>query len=122
MTQSLGAEMKLLHWIFAGLFLLSAFLQLNDPDPLYWSVVYAAAGAVALARGMGRRYGDLETVVLGGVMAGILMSAPGFIAYLRAGDLASLTGSMASASHVEPAREFLGLAIVMTVLLVYRRR
>jgi hypothetical protein len=52
----------------------------------------------------------------------MLMTAPGFIAYLHAGDLASLTGSMASAAHVEPAREFLGLAIVMTVLLVYRRR
>jgi hypothetical protein len=34
------------NWIMLALFAFSAVLQLNDPDPIAWVAVYAAAAAV----------------------------------------------------------------------------
>ena len=46
--------MKALHFILAALFLYIAYIQLNDPDPLYWIIIYAGTAAIALAKGLGR--------------------------------------------------------------------
>ena len=40
--------MRRLHVIFAGIFLLSAAVQLNDPDPWRWVAIYGAAAGVGL--------------------------------------------------------------------------
>jgi hypothetical protein len=46
--------MKVLNWIFCFLFLLSAVLQYNDPDPIPWMLMWGAAGATCLLSGLGK--------------------------------------------------------------------
>lgn len=38
--------MRILNYVMAALFLFGALVQLNDPDPAPWLVVYLAAAAV----------------------------------------------------------------------------
>ena len=43
------------HGMLAGLFLFSAVLQLNDPDPVAWVVLYGAAVGLAVSVATGWR-------------------------------------------------------------------
>lgn len=114
--------MKYVDLLLATLFLVFAGIQLNDPDPLYWVCAYLAVGGVAFGEFLGRRPSFLNDVSIGLALAGMLIAAPGLVDYFAKGDIASITASMSSASHVEPAREFLGLAMALAALAWYRRR
>ena len=59
---------KILWLSFAGLFLVSAALQFNDPDPLYWSVAYAAAALACVRFAMRSGPRTLVWVALGIVL------------------------------------------------------
>lgn len=109
--------MKILQVALAVILLLAAAVQLNDPDPLYWTVVYAAAAAVVAGSAFGRFERSIASLVTGAVLAGMLWSAAGFLAYLKSGDYGSIFGGMlASKPYVEETREFLGLAIALGAL------
>lgn len=114
--------MKAVHFLIALLFLYAAAVQFNDPDPLYWVVVYAGTAAIAIAKGFQRFNKFWTAVAVGGVVAGLLVSAPGFVNYLGAGDFGILFEDMHVAASVEPAREFLGLALSLIVLVCYVRQ
>lgn len=113
--------MKALHLVFAALFLYIAFLQLNDPDPLYWIVVYAGTAAVALAKSIGRSSEFAISILLGAVAAGMIIAVPGLVEFLQAGDYAAI-GDMGRATYVEPTREFGGLLFAFMLLLYYLKR
>ena len=115
--------MKLLCLILAGLALLVAALQFNDPDPLYWIAVYVGMAAVAIGKSQGRISQFWAAVVIGGVVAGMLTTVTGFGAYLQSGDFGSIFGEMlANKPYVEETREFLGLALALAALIwLYRR-
>lgn len=100
------------------LFAWMAAIQLNDPDPLYWFPVYGGVAMTTLAAVFGRRLPRFTLVMLGAVVAGLLIAAPGFADYLRSADWAALFGRMSpDRPYVESAREFLGLAIAGCALL-----
>ncbi|QQL45591.1 transmembrane 220 family protein [Sulfuriroseicoccus oceanibius] len=85
---------------------------MNDPDPLYWIVVYLLVAGVAVARFMGRRMDSAVKVVVGMVIAGLLVSGPGVVGYLTSGDFNSIYGQMAmERPYIESVREFLGLFV-----------
>lgn len=46
--------MSRVHWSGAGVFLLFALVQLNDPDPLGWVIVYGATAFYSAAAALGR--------------------------------------------------------------------
>lgn len=115
--------MRVVEFIAALLLLVMAAVQFNDPDPMYWIVVYGAAAWVVASHAFGRATGDIASIVLGLIIAGLMIAAPGFWDYIRSGDLASISGEMAgSSSFVESAREFLGLIIALAALLIVRSR
>ncbi|MGH8221546.1 MAG: transmembrane 220 family protein [Woeseiaceae bacterium] len=103
----------------ASLFLIAAAVQFNDPDPLYWILVYAGTAAIALARGLGHHSVFWTGVCSGAVAAGIAWTLPAFGAYLTSGNLASILGDMSSGPHVEEAREFIGLVLALVLLGAY---
>lgn len=110
--------------VLAGLALVVAGIQFNDPDPIYWIFVYTAT-AVVLAAGAFNRHSSFWTAVLmGAITAGMLWTLAGLGTYLLAGDYASIFGSMSpDRPYVEETREFLGLAMAMAaVVWVYRRQ
>ena len=94
----------------AGLFLLSAAVQYNDPDPYAWMTVYTAAAVVCLVPVTSRYRSGMAWLLASVACFATLRIAPEALALERVGDL---TASMAaSRPEVEAAREVLGLAIV----------
>lgn len=116
----MNESMKYGHLVVAGLFLLFAFFQLNDPDPWGWVVVYSWVGIVALLtfwRKPQRKWMALLGLI-GVIGAGIYLF-PGFQQWVSAG-APSLAGEMsADQPEIEYAREFLGLLLCGLVLSAY---
>ncbi len=111
------------HAAVAVLFLIMAAIQLNDPDPAYWVAVYALVAVVPAARVFRRRLPKTSLLAAGMVLAGLLISLPGFIDYLSSGDYSSIGGKMMAVKpYVESAREFLGLLIAAICLSLYSNR
>ena len=49
MAQSLFSVKKLINFIICGIFLLFSYVQLNDPDPYVWVVVYGLVAVLFAA-------------------------------------------------------------------------
>jgi len=105
-------QLKLFDWInglVSLLFLASAVLQWNDPDPLAWIAIYLAA---ALACWLPRLHPGGWTVaaaVAAISTAWALWLSP-ILAEMRLGDL--MDKMKAENPRIELSREFLGLAII----------
>jgi hypothetical protein len=100
-----------------------AFIQLNDPDPLYWVAVYFAAALLCGGLCFGSRLETLSKVVVGMVLAGLFISGPGVIEYFAATDYSSIYGKMSGEKpYVESAREFAGLVIVAIYLALFEAK
>jgi len=112
--------MKILHAIMALLFLVTAVLQWNDPDPLYWVVAYGVVAAVAGAACLGRAWVTAARVAAGLCLAGLLMAAPGAGDFVAANDYGAITqGMSAEKPYIEPAREFGGLLLALAYLVFF---
>lgn len=115
--------MRLIDAGIAVLLLVFAYVQLNDPDPGYWVLVYAGSAAVFLAAVVGRYSNFVAAALVGAVVAGMVIALPGFLDYFQSQDASSLVGAMLPEKPwVEPAREFFGLAINLGLLVWYLRR
>ena len=110
--------MKAIHFVFSALFLYFAYIQLNDPDPLYWIVIYTGTAAVALAMGLGKSSEFWTTILIGAVAAGMIVATPGLVDFIASGNIAAI-GDMDNAPFVKPAREFGGLLLALGLLLYY---
>ena len=115
--------MKALDYLFAAMLAITTVLQFNDPDPVYWVAVYGLGALVPLINAFGRRAPFLAALTIGMILSGLIYAAPGFLEYLQSGDFGSITASMdGPARYVEPAREFLGLTIALTIVGSYALR
>ena len=99
--------MRVVHGVFAALFVLGAVVQLNDPDPLRWVVIYLAAAAVAL---VGRRWRAASGGVAVIAMVWAVTIAAGGMEPLA---LEALFGDATMKTvGVEAWRELLGLGLI----------
>ena len=109
--------------MMGALFLISAALQLNDPDPLLWIVTYvAAAAACFLPRRLSKAWALPAGVGIICLVWAVSM-APETLPILKIGDLAETM--KAETPAIELGREMLGLVILaawMTVLVVVSLR
>jgi hypothetical protein len=95
----------------AALFVLFAFVQLNDADPWPWFALYMLVAALLVASALG--YYRAWAIYAGLAVIAIWMVSilPEFIRWVRMG-MPSITGKMkATEPHIEYAREFLGLLL-----------
>lgn len=111
--------MKIRNYLIAALFFLFAAVQLNDPDPYFWVVLYAYIGMVAITR----NFRPMRKVILLGGMAvcviELFLILPEFLNWIEMG-MPTITGSMkAEEPHIEFTREFLGLLICLGTLVFY---
>ncbi|MDA0345929.1 MAG: transmembrane 220 family protein [Verrucomicrobia bacterium] len=58
--------MKILNWILCFLFLLSAVLQYNDPDPVIWMLMWGATGVACLLFAL-KKLPNLMPMIVGGI-------------------------------------------------------
>jgi len=105
------------------LFLISAVLQYNDPDPLRWIVLWAAAAAACFIQ---RRFRQAWLVAGAVCVVALLWAALLAPTALPGLELADLAGEMkAETPQIELGREILGLLIIavwMAVLVVVGSR
>lgn len=113
--------MRYVHLFFALLFLLFAAVQVNDPDPLGWILIYglmAVLSVLAAFRIYPRR---VLWVVLAGYSVYAVVLAPGAWRWWTSEDRSLLFDDLAKMQtvYIEEAREFLGLIICLAVLVFY---
>ena len=103
------------------LLLTSAFLQLNDPDPIQWTIYYLICAALPLLLVM-KRF-NVVVFWVGIVLSLVIMGvyAAGTLEYLRHAAQEPLMQSMNPAKpYIEEARECIGGFITLCILLLCR--
>ena len=103
--------MKILNLILAAVFVLFAYFNLNDPDPVGWVLIYfyVAAMCVFAAYGRTNKYLLWAGIAASVIWMGFLL--PEFINWIKMG-MPNIAGQMkAETPYIEYTREFLGLAI-----------
>lgn len=112
--------MRIVNFILAAMFLVFAFVQINDPDPVIWILVYGAMAVLcimAIFEFYPRKFiiGLLALLVIYS-----FVYVPGVIEWLKQDDKVLLFDDLAKMQHpyIEQAREFLGLFICIVVLIV----
>ena len=110
---------KLVNAIMAGLFLISALVQLNDPDPLAWMAVYSLCAVTCLLTFTRYRSWMVPTAVGGLCLLWILSLIPGIYAESSTITWSEVVGSMEMKSmQSELVREAGGLLIAVVWMLV----
>lgn len=111
---------KIVQLILALLFLSFAFVQINDPDPLIWILIYgnmAVLCVLAMFKIRFRIWLILSALVYF-VWAATLI--PGALEWWQSSDRGLLFDDIAKMQHpyIEETREFLGLWICLVVLAI----
>jgi len=117
---------KYVTYFFGVLFLVFAYIQLNDVDPAKWVIFYSLTGLLPIAAMHWRKmkYGVYALTAIAAVIS--LFYLPDFFGWVKDG-FPTITGSMkAESPYVELVREFLGVFICLvylgSVLFFGRRR
>lgn len=113
--------MKIVNLVLAVMFLVFAFLQINDPDPFHWILIYGAMAAVCVMAAF-QYYSKILIIVLLVIYAGYsLVFLNGVGTWLSQENKAALFDDVAKMEHlyIEESREFLGLWICNLVLIMY---
>lgn len=109
--------MKALYMFLALVFVAFALLQLNDPDPIHWTLGYLA---VAVSCGLAAS-GRFPKWWLWGVTAVMglwtLSATPGIVHWARAGFPDIAEHMQAGKPLIEETREFLGLLMATGTML-----
>jgi Transmembrane family 220, helix len=113
--------MRILNFVLAVMFLIFAFVQINDPDPVIWILIY---GGMAVLCIMAIFEFYPKKFMIGLLVIFIVYSfvyIPGAWEWLRSDDKAMLFDDLAKMQfpYIEETREFLGLLICISVLLFH---
>ena len=109
--------MKVTNFILTLMFLLFAFVQINDPDPILWILIYGNMAVLCVLAMFKMRfiYWLAATIVLYGIYAALLIN--GAWEWLQSPDRSLLFDDIAKMQYpyIEETREFLGLLICISV-------
>jgi Transmembrane family 220, helix len=116
--------MRILNFLLAVMFLIFAFVQINDPDPVLWILIYGVMAVMCVLA----IFEFYPAKVTWGLMAILILYsfvyAPGVIEWLQKDNKALLFDDIAKMQYpyIEQAREFLGLLICVGVLIFHITR
>lgn len=110
--------MRIFNFVLAVMFLIFAFVQINDPDPIIWILIY---GAMAVVCVMAAFEFYPRKFLIGLAVVYLLYSIyyfPGVQEWLQQDRKSDIFDNLAKMEHsyIEESREFLGLIICVTVL------
>jgi hypothetical protein len=114
--------MKIFNLVFVFVFIVFAALQYNDPDPYIWIPIYLYAAVLCWYASKKKYY---RTAMLIGVAVYaayglyLFFTKDGVVDWVEQHHAENIAGAMkASTPWIEDTREFFGLCIVSTVLLI----
>jgi len=113
--------MRILNFILAVMFLAFAFVQINDPDPVVWILIYgimAVFSVMAIFEFYPKKF-MIGVLVLYGLYS--LVYLKGLAVWLGSDNKAALFDNIAKMEnpYIEESREALGLFICIGVLIFY---
>ncbi len=113
--------MRILNYILALMFMVFAFVQVNDPDPILWILIYGAMAITAILAAFEFYATKFIIALLVVYVLYSLVYVPGVMEWLQTDNKAALFDDVAKMEHlyIEEAREFLGLLICEIVLVFY---
>jgi hypothetical protein len=113
--------LRTVNVIFFVLFLISAALQYNDPDPYIWIPIYLYAAVLCFYAFRSRYF---PKAYIAGIIVYAILAVPrfldndGVLSWMNEHNSENLAQSMkASKPYIENAREFFGLLILIISLL-----
>jgi hypothetical protein len=112
--------MKVVNLLLAVMFVIFAFLQINDPDPAIWILIYGAMAVICVLAAF-RIYP--KKIMIGLLVVYVLYSIvflPGVGEWLNQDNKEKLFDNVAKMEHIwiEESREFLGLMICVIILII----
>src|SRR5687768_621496 len=113
--------MKILNLILAVMFVVFAFVQVNDPDPVVWILIYGAMAVACVFAAFDHYYPKILLGLLIVYAAYSLVYFSGVAEWLRSENKSMLFDDIAKMQYpyIEESREFLGLFICMLVLVLH---
>jgi hypothetical protein len=114
--------MKVINWLFIVLFVFSAALQYNDPDPYVWMPLYLY-GAFLCYQATRKKYNPalylIGIVIYVSYAAYLFFDKTGVLNWTQEHNAESIVQSMhAEKPWIEETREFFGLIILIATLLI----
>jgi hypothetical protein len=114
--------MKFFNLIFCLLFILSAVLQYNDPDPYIWFPIYLYGAVLCWLAFRGKYFPNAYLagiVVYLGYAVYLFFTKDGVLDWINKYNAENIAQSMkATKPWIEDTREFFGLMILSVVFLV----
>lgn len=114
--------MKALNWFFVILFVLSAALQYNDPDPYIWIPLYLYGAFLcfrATQKGYSRSLYITGIVVYSLYAIYLFLDKNGVLSWVNEHDAENIVQSMkATKPWIEETREFFGLLLLIIALVI----
>lgn len=115
---------RFIHLFPSALLIYIAWLQLNDPDPVFWACLYLLAALAPLMHFLNkpthasRKY--ILGIAVGFGLAGLVLVLEGATAYLDHFTEESLIQDMSpDKPYIEETREFLGTLIALVIVGIY---
>ena len=122
MSSNVSTRHKLIYWILSVIFLMFAYVQLNDPDPVIWFSIYLM---VAVFFGFSNFYrvpNILLYIAVLGLLIFLVFHFNYFFDWIRSNDKSELFGEMVyDKPYIEGTKEFLGLFLAIGSLLYLLR-
>lgn len=113
--------MKYLAIFFALMFMAFAALQVNDPDPVLWILIYGVMAVISVMAIF--EFYNRKLIIGLGVLFIVYMIIlfPGVAEWFRQDDKSVLFDDVMKMEYpyIEESREFLGLLICQIVLVIY---
>jgi hypothetical protein len=113
--------MKILNLVLAVLFVVFASVQINDPDPVIWILIYGAMAVTCILAAFQRYYLAVLIILLVLFTGYSFVYFDGVREWLRSDDKSMLFDDIAKMQYpyIEESREFLGLLICILVLIMH---
>ena len=113
--------MKIVNLLLAVMFLAFAFVQVNDPDPILWILIYGVMAVVCILAAFSYASRIAMIILLVGFLGYAILLLPGLREWLAQDDRSVLFDDIAKMQHpyIEESREFLGLLICIIVLAMH---
>lgn len=113
--------MKILNLILAVMFVVFAFVQINDPDPVGWILIYGVMAVACILAAFDHYYPKVLLGLLVVYAAYSIVFFSGVTEWLHSANKSLLFDDIAKMQYpyIEQTREFLGLFICMVVLVVH---
>ena len=114
--------MKIFNLVFCLLFVVSAALQYNDPDPYVWIPIYLYGAVLCWLFFRGKYFPRAYWIGIIGFAAYAtyyFFAADGVLDWIRVHHAENIAGTMkAETPWIEETREFFGLVILIAVLAI----